>query len=318
MKKGLTIITITICLLILGTLCYQYYSVFDFLKHRSGYVGNINNPNTSYQLVYKPNVLRSVFEEEYKFVLTNGADTTVLDIALDSIQKEALVLIDSQFKDGALYELQIPLKGFSATLSDEHCLEDLYSQVSDYVYIPNSLYTLSLLPIELKNNFKKTYNGFKGVPKRLFYVWYWYYRRYAYPYVECLSDIQTNQKLENWGANCILYSDCHYPEIELLYRPDGFSIETSHITQYPVILLSYDTEEKSLLVENNGKTLWGQKNNFVFNKPYNLIHYDVGYLLCVKGDSHVCIPSKEILDTLIANSNSLIKSSKYMTKNQTH
>ena len=281
-------------LLLIGLL-YLYNSLLEMRSSR--FIGNINNPDISSQLIYyKTSNRQSIFEDNYKFVFASNHDTTLLGILLDDDQKRHLSLFDCCYNDGALFVLETPLKGFSAYLSDVERLEHLYSLVSDYIYIPNSLYTLRLSPIELNSNIINTYKKYKGVPKRFIYLWEWYYTKYACQYMEFSSVLHTKQILESWGRNCLLYSNDDYPGIELLYKPDGFSPETDHIPQYPVILLSYENENKTLLFKEDEHRIYVAESEYTFDVPYCLVRYNDGYLLCVKEDLKLSIPSQKSLN----------------------
>lgn len=306
MKNKVVLIVFSIFILLFVGGGYFYDSFLEI--NNSGYVGNISNPDIASQLIYnKTHNRQSIFEEQYKYVFVNGLDTTFCGIILDSVQIESLILLDSCYKDGALYELQTPLKGFSAYLSYDNQLEGLYSLVSDLIYIPNSLYTLTLSPIKLNSNNFNTYIQSKGRPRRFMYLLDMYYKKYAYPYLDMSSIIQTRQVLESWGTNCLLYSNDHYPGIDLLYKSDGFSPEIGHITQYPIILLSHNNEVKSLLYQDGSQKIHIVERDYTFTKPYCLTRYNSGYLICVKGNRQSWIPAEETLDTLITLSNILIK-----------
>lgn len=300
MKSFFRIIFIIFSLLFVSLTCYLV--VVD--NRNTSYVGNIKNNDPKHQLLYKQ-YASPFYDNQYKYLFINDSDTTYISIELDSLLKSSLVVIDSSFNNGVLYSLEEPLKGFKAYRFYEGELSYKYLMITDYIYIPNSLYSIELTPLLQNSSIAGTLHDLRGLPKEIKHKWL--LEEYLYPYEELDSILYSKRRLPSFGADCLLFTHDSHPSIRLLYKKEGFSDETRHIIQYPVILLSNKQFQEDSLYKLNKKCIGYLRKELKFRRPYALMKYSNGYLFFVSDSPRLQIPTTLLLDSLIHISNTFIK-----------
>lgn len=287
-------------LLLVCLVCYL--AVIDYRDTR--FVVNILNKDSEHQLIYE-RINPPFYDTQFQYLFTSRRDTTYLDIEIDSLLKQSLFVIDSSFKEGVLYSLKEPLKGFMAFHLYESELSNTYRMLSDYIYIRNSLYSLELTPLLQKSDYARLREDFRGAPKSVLHKWL--LEEYFYPYEKLDSVIHSRRRLPSWGTDCLLYTYDSHPDIRLLYKQEGFSDETKHIIQYPVIILSKKQIPEGSIIRIKKESIYFLRNEYRFTKPYSLIKYSNGYLFCISDSRRYPIPSEYLLDSLVSMSNAFIK-----------
>lgn len=296
-KKRFTLLFTIICV-VSGFIFLCFNSL-----HNPNYICNIEVPRETRQLVYRTNKFTSLFEEEYKCIFLVNNDTMLFDVHLDSVQINSLEMVKNKYKDGSLYEMRIPLCGFFAYLNYDNSLVGQYEVISDEIDIPNSLYSLFLIPISKSEHFSYKDSKLVGWDN----IFRWYYQKYFKRYLRLSNEIPTKAVIESSKGDCFQYSYKKIPNLYLVYRTFGFSPLVGHIIQYPIILLSNKQFESEIIVEDEASILYKLYGDIIEHKSCSLIKYHNGYLFCIKEENNT-IPQESTLDSLISLSNRLIKS----------
>ena len=296
-----------ILLVVLLCCAISTFSIMIEDARDNAYVGKLRLSDDTSQFVYYNDSLLHLSDSTIEYLFTFGKDTLCFTTRANNEIEEYSELVEERFKEGKLYKYNYPLSGFNAYLAYDKNLVKQYLCLSDNVYIPNSLYTIELSLIDKKgflfSHIKKT----KGLPKRELFLST--FRRVAYPYETIDSVIFTRRALVSEWNDCYLYRTKYLPEIQLLFQCSGFSSETRHITQYPVIVLSdRDYNSKDLVFNSSSQSLYEIKWSNTGPRKCALLYYNDGYLICLLDSRGRKFPARVTLDSLINTSNLFIKS----------
>lgn len=302
-------------------LCIVHTVSFAIGKQsKSSYIGKIKPDEGSIQWIYVKDSLKSWNEPSSYLLINNNGETFDFPIHIDSSELAKFELIDTHYKEGKLYKPSNKWRYFSAYHTYDPSLEDQYLQFTDYIYIPNPLFSIEME----KWSGKEILTGFRDVPwdlkKMLLGKWF---NRVFGSYHALDSVVFTRRSLPDYTDGdyyAYIYGDREYPELKLLYWRKGFEYaqeitqgkiqnrDSNPLLQYPVVILSEKDIKGSILLEQNGQILIGTDSLSQFKKKYALIPYRDGYLMCIGDPKNLALPDEKLLEHLIAHSNQCIYS----------
>lgn len=228
----------------------------------SSYLCNLKSDNRDV-CIYIPDTV-NITNAELGYYLNSCNEIDYLfPVQINSIN-EHLVLVDSCFQHGKLFLLDIPIKGFRCYSVPNDSLISKYASVSDYIYIPNEIVSVCLVPVLKKENLFHTGND-TTFSKYLF----WqnlidYYNGHFHRFKSFSGIIFGEYSYPKIASTSILYNNKANTSFSLLYYLDGFLFENNQIMQYPIVTSSNR--------EISGDTLYAKDGISVIqvNPPYKL------------------------------------------------
>ncbi|MBR5736141.1 MAG: hypothetical protein IKX60_05070 [Bacteroidales bacterium] len=228
----------------------------------SSYLCNLKS-NTRDVYIYIPDTVNMI-NAKLGYYLNSFNDIDYLyPIQINRIN-EHLVLVDSCFQDGRLFLLDMPVKGFRCYSVPNDNLISKYASVSDYIYTPNEIVSVYLVPVLEKENLLQTGNVTSISKYLLGQNVIDYYNGHFHRFKSFTDNIVGEYPYPKIASTLILYHNKDNPSISLIYYLDGFLFENNQIMQYPIVTSSNR--------RISGDTLYAKDGISVIqvNPPYKL------------------------------------------------
>lgn len=228
--------------------------------------------------------------------------------------EDSLIATGDKYHGKDILYLNIPLKGYHASLDLDDRLHRSYLSLSDCISATNYLYKIEF-DLIINNSWEEWKEGLRRTPPsslRLFlelldlqlinmYV------DNVYPYHNNISfPFATSQKLsleKNYQYVC--YHNEDYPSIYLIYETSSYLPEWKGITQYPIVLCA-SSVKGDLYYRDDRTNIYRIKKPFTFKHNYQVIRFSDGYLRYVDELGTMTAPNEQVLSELILNSNTII------------
>ena len=220
-----------------------------------------------------------------EILLVKNNDTLLFPCCLYQYA-DSIIPTGNKYRGKDIYYLDIPFKGYHASLDLEDGLHRRYLSLSDCISATNYLYKITF-GLNIKNSWKEWKEGLRRTPPqslRLFITLLDMqlinmYMDSVYPYHNNLSfPFSTSQKLSlNMNYQYVCYNNDDYPNIYLFYETSSYEPGWEGITQYPIVLCA-SSVKGDLYYRDDRTNIYRIKKPFTFKHNYQVIRFSDGYL----------------------------------------